>query len=95
MEKEKIDDYRQHLEELLSDPEFRACWEADEVEFQVRLAIVQSRADLGMTQQQLAQATGMNQRAISRIESGRANPTVRTLERIARGFGKRLKIEFV
>lgn len=95
MGKEKTDDYHRHLEELLENPEFRVCWEADEAEFQVRLAIVQARADAGMTQQQLAQAAGMNQRAISRIESGRANPTVRTLDRIARGLGKRVKIEFV
>lgn len=37
----------------------------------------------------------MNQRSISRIEMGNTNPTVRTLGRIARGFGKKLQIKFV
>lgn len=92
---EKMDDFTKHLNELLKDPEFRECWEADEAEFQARSAIIQARIETGMTQQQLAEATGMNQRAISRIESGRTNPTVRTLGRIARGFGKQVKIEFV
>ncbi|WP_442904201.1 helix-turn-helix domain-containing protein, partial [Gordonibacter sp.] len=42
-----------------------------------------------------AQATGMNQRSISRLEMGNTNPTVRTLDRLAKGFGKRLEIRFV
>ncbi|MEG1168463.1 MAG: helix-turn-helix transcriptional regulator, partial [Gordonibacter sp.] len=41
------------------------------------------------------QATGMNQRSISRLEMGNTNPTVRTLDRLAKGFGKRLEIRFV
>ena len=53
------------------------------------------RKEKGLTQQQLAEATGMNQRSISRIEMGNTNPTVRTLGRIARGFGKKLQIKFV
>ena len=92
---EELDDVTRHLNELLQDPEFRETWEADEAEYQMRCAIIQARIETGMTQQQLAEATGMNQRAISRIEMGNTNPTVRTLGRIARGFGKKLEIRFV
>lgn len=95
MRNDEKDDFTSYLEEQLEDPEFREYWEADEAEFQARSAIIQARIETGMTQQQLAEATGMNQRAISRIESGRTNPTVRTLGRIARGFGKQIRIEFV
>lgn len=89
------DDFERFLAEQLHDPEFREIWEADEAEYQMRCAIIQARIETGMTQQQLAEATGMNQRAISRIEMGNTNPTVRTLGRIARGFGKKLQIRFV
>lgn len=89
------DDFERFLAEQLQDPEFREIWEADEAEYQMRCAIIQARIETGMTQQQLAEAIGMNQRAISRIEMGNANPTVRTLGRIARGFGKKLQIRFV
>lgn len=89
------DDFERFLAEQLQDPEFREIWEADEAEYQMRCAIIQARIETGMTQQQLAEATGMNQRAISRIEMGNTNPTVRTLGRIARGFGKKLQIRFV
>ncbi|WP_302397074.1 helix-turn-helix transcriptional regulator [Eggerthella sinensis] len=89
------DDFERFLAEQLQDPEFREIWEADEAEYQMRCAIIQARIETGMTQQQLAEAIGMNQRAISRIEMGNTNPTVRTLGRIARGFGKKLQIRFV
>lgn len=95
MAEEEHDDYTRHLNELLQDPEFREIWEADEAEYQMRCAIIQARIETGMTQKQLAEATGMNQRAISRIEMGNTNPTVRTLGRLARGFGKKLEIRFV
>lgn len=90
-----MSDYREYLEEQLKDPEFREIWEADEAEFQVRKAIIEARIATGLTQQQVAEAAGMNQRAISRIEMGNTNPTVRTLGKLARGFGKKLEIRFV
>ena len=88
-------DFQRQLNELLRDPGFREQWEADEPEFQLRKAIIQARLDTQMTQAQLAEATGMDQRAISRIETGGTNPTLRTMGRIAQGFGKKLRIEFV
>lgn len=93
--KEKQDDFTRHLNELLQDPEFREAWEADEAEYQMRCAIIEARIETGMTQKQLAEATGMNQRSISRIEMGNTNPTLKTLDRLARGFGKKLQIKFV
>ena len=48
-----------------------------------------------MTQEQLAEATGIHQADISRLEHGTANPSLRTLKRLAAGLGMTLKIEFV
>lgn len=90
-----MDDFQRHLAEMLKDPEFRKCWEEDEAEFQLRLAIIDARNETGLTQEQVAKASGLNQRVISRIETGNANPTLRTLSRLAKGFGRTLKIEFV
>jgi DNA-binding XRE family transcriptional regulator len=89
------DDFTRHLEQLMQDPEFRQEWEADEAEYRARVAVIQARLAAEMTQKQLAERSGIDQRAISRIESGNTNPTVRTLGRIAKGLGKKLKIEFV
>ena len=89
------DGFTRYLEEQLEDPEFRKYWEEDEAEFQLRLAIIDARNETGMTQEQLARASGLNQRQISRIQTGDANPTLRTVSKLARGFGKKVEIRFV
>ena len=49
----------------------------------------------GLTQDQLADVTGIHQTNISKLESGTANPSLRTLKRLAAGMGMKLKLEFV
>lgn len=95
MDEQYEDDFTRHLAEELKDPEFRKYWEGDEAEFQLRLAIIDARNETGMTQEQLAKASGLNQRVISRIQTGNANPTLRTIGKLAKGFGKKLEIRFV
>ena len=51
--------------------------------------------DVGLTQQQLAERCGIRQSNISRIENGTCSPTVATLQKIAAGMGKKLRIEFI
>ena len=45
------------------------------------------RREAGLTQAKLARLTGVAQADISRIESGRANPTMSTLTAVAHGLG--------
>ena len=59
------------------------------------LAKDQTYALYNLTQEQLAQVTGINQANISRLENGTANPSLRTLKRLAEGMGMELKLEFV
>ena len=56
-------------------------------------AIREARAEKEMSQKDLAEVCGINQADISRIERGTANPSVRTLQRIAIGLGLTLRIE--
>ena len=49
----------------------------------------------GMTQKELAERSGVRQSNISRIEKGVCTPTLITLQELAKGFGKKLKIELV
>lgn len=51
-----------------------------------------ARRACGMTQTQLAEATGVQQAVISRIEGGKVNPTLETMEILARGCGRILRI---
>lgn len=50
-------------------------------------AVAEIRYSLGLTQDQFAQATGLTKRQIAEIETGKANPTLETLEKIGRLLG--------
>lgn len=54
--------------------------------------IKQRRVRAGLTQKELAQICGIDQSDISKIEKGIANPSVRTLIRIANGLDSKLDI---
>lgn len=55
----------------------------------------QARADANLTQADLAKSTGIYQADISKIERGLANPSLSTLDRLAKGMGMKLEIKFV
>lgn len=60
--------------------------------FALASQLLQLRKQMGVTQKQLATASGINQAEISRIERGEINPTVLTLARLLRPLGSRLSI---
>ena len=55
---------------------------------QVKMA----RKQAGMTQETLADIVGTKKSNISRLESGRCNPSFEFLGRIAQGLGKELEV---
>ena len=57
-------------------------------------ALVEARTQAGMTQAELAARMKTTQSAVARLESGRVPPSTRTLERVARATGTRLRIQF-
>lgn len=90
-----MSDFRKYLDEQLKDPAFKAEWDALQPEFSIMQAMIDARRQSGLTQKQLSERTGIAQGDISKLENGSANPSVRTLLRLADGMGMRLKIEFV
>ncbi len=83
------------IEEQLQDPVFKEKYDALEPEFMVMQAMIDARKEKGMTQQELAAATGISQADISRLEHGTGNPSIKTLQRVAKALQMALKIEFV
>ena len=83
------------LAEQMKDPEFKAEWDALDPEFTVIEAILKARKESGLTQKQLSERTGIAQTDISKLERGNANPSLRTLQRLAAGMGMKIKLEFV
>lgn len=49
--------------------------------------LAQVRRDKGLTQEQLAENSGLDRVAIANIETGLRRPTVTTMYRLARGMG--------
>ena len=86
---------RETLDELMKDPEFKKEWDALEPAYQIIREMINARAERNMTQKELSEVTGIAQGDISKLENGSANPSIRTLQRIAEGMGKKLKISFV
>ena len=57
-------------------------------------AVIAVRRQAGLTQQELAEKMGTTQPVIARLESGHAQPSMRTLERLAKATGSRLVVRF-
>ena len=76
------------------DPEFIAAYDALEDEFAMASALIKARGDAAMTQEQVAQAMGTTQAVVALLESGKAMPSTRTLERFAKATHTRLRISF-
>lgn len=81
--------------QLKNDPEFRREYESLSPEYEIARMLIACRNTGNLTQKQLSELTGIDQADISKIENGNANPSVRTLTRIASAMNMSLKIEFV
>lgn len=82
-------------QELMKNPEFVKEYESIQPEMDVIKAIIDARISQNLTQQQLAERTGINQADISKLENGTRNPSLNLLKRLADGMGMALKIEFI
>ncbi len=89
---EMFDDF---LNEQLENPEFRSEYEALQPEHAIIQAFIDARHNSGITQNELARRTGIAQSDISKLENGNANPSIRTLQRLAAGLGMSLHVEFL
>ena len=56
-------------------------------------ALIEARTRAGLTQAELAARMKTTQSAAARLESGRTPPSTRTLEKVARATGTRLRIQ--
>jgi ribosome-binding protein aMBF1 (putative translation factor) len=89
-------DFEQYKKEVfLKDPEVKAEYEKLQPEFAVIEAILRARLKRGVTQKKLAQRMKTKQSAISRLESGTANPSLNFLKRLAKALDSRLEIRLI
>ena len=87
--------FRESLNEMLQDSEFKTEYDEIQPEMDIIRAIVDARISQNLTQKQLAERTGINQADISKLENGTRNPSLKLLKRLADGMDMVLKIEFI
>lgn len=74
----RFEDFVREIENASSEEERREL-EAARARFRLGARLQRQRLAVGLTQKQLADASGVAQADISRIESGQGNPTAATL----------------
>ena len=57
------------------------------------LELKKRRETLNVTQEQLAEISGVGLRTLKQFESGKGNPTLKTLYKLADALGLKLKLE--
>jgi transcriptional regulator with XRE-family HTH domain len=83
--------FRDWLETRMTDPEFRAAWEVSEPAYQV----ARLRVKRGLTQEQLAELVGTHQASIARLESGKVEPRLSFLRKVAKALQGHLTVQIV
>lgn len=76
------------------DGAYREAYERLGPEFELARALIEARRRAGFTQAELAARMQTTQSAVARLESGRIRPSTRTLEKVAKATGTRLRIRF-
>jgi DNA-binding XRE family transcriptional regulator len=82
--------WNEYKAEQLQNPEVKKEYDALALEF----ALISARQEAGMSQQELSQLAGVTQADISKIENGKGNPSIKTLQKLAAALHKTLRIEF-
>ena len=83
--------YEDVFKRWMQDPEFRAEYIALEAAYQIACR----RIEKGLTQTELAEMVDTKQPSIARLESGRRDPSLSFLRRIAEALDCRLEVRLV
>ncbi len=86
--------YTQFKKELLAIPLVKASYDELGPEYEVVQRVIRQRTLRKMSQKELARRVGTQQSAISRLESGSANPSLLFLHKVATALGTKLDVSF-
>lgn len=85
--------FRELLRKHMEDKAFAALWHEADPSYKAAELLIRLRVRFGLSQAELAEKAGLKRPYIARIESGQANPTVRTLGRILASLGFSLVLD--
>lgn len=88
-------DMEKFRQKQLQDPEFRDYYNEKQAAASLAKSLIGCRIQKNLSQKELSKLTGISQADISRLERCEGNPSLKTLQKLAKGLGMNLKIEFV
>lgn len=88
----KFFDFEEIHKELMKRTGYKKSQEDMELKYLLIRAIIKARGEKGLTQRELARQIKITQSALARFESGRTNPTLSFIQKIATGLGLKLTI---
>jgi len=86
--------YEEVLAEMMKRKAFAKEYKALKPKYEAISAVIKARLESGLTQEELAKKLKTDQGNISRLESGRVNPTITFLSKVAAALDRKLEIEF-
>lgn len=81
--------------EWIRDSEVRKHYQDLKPEFDLARGFIRARVKANMTQIEVAKKMKTTQSVIARLESGKAVPTMKTIDRFARAVGMGFELRFV
>lgn len=78
--------------QILSDPEVKRLYDEMQPEYDLIDKIIAKRIEKNLSQQDLAKKIGTGQSAISRLESGNSNPSLKFIQKIAKALDTKIVI---
>ncbi|MCH4183895.1 MAG: helix-turn-helix domain-containing protein [Eggerthellaceae bacterium] len=61
---------------------------------QIMQTLAEIRMDQNLSQSEFSERCGIKQSNLSRLESGKGNPTIKTIEQIAKGLNIKISAQF-
>lgn len=91
-----MDDFEKLLSKRLDDDkEFKKLWEEDAPRREIIDKIISLRIEHEMSQKEMAEKLGTSRSTITRIENGKANPSLNFLIKLGKAFDKKVVVNFI
>ena len=88
----KYNSFRDISDKWMKDKSYKKAYNELEFEFSLIRAIIDARLKKGITQKEIAKRMGTKQSSIARFESGKYNPTLAFVQKLANAVGTKIKV---
>ncbi len=89
----KKNSFKNFKKEVLKDKETKRYYDELGFEFELIRLLIEKRNKKGLTQKELAEKSGTKQSAIARLESGKYNPSLSFLNKIAKALDIKIRVD--